>query len=74
VGRTKANRREPKSGLGQVFNFKLGHFVMKAIAQYIQTLSRLELKTWPKFCPFSLSLFMAYVIEHLLVNVNTKSS
>ncbi len=33
----KANGREPKSCLGRIFNFKLGHFVMYAIAWHIQT-------------------------------------
>ncbi len=36
LGSTKAIGREPKSCLGQVFNFKLGDFVMYAIAWYIQ--------------------------------------
>ncbi len=36
TGSTKANRREPKSCLGRVFNFKLGHFVMYATARHIQ--------------------------------------
>jgi len=36
VGSEKANGREPKSCLGRVFNFKLGHFVLYAIAQHIQ--------------------------------------
>ena len=35
-GSAKANGREPKSCLGQVFNFKLGHFVMYAMVLYIQ--------------------------------------
>ncbi len=35
-GSAKANGRKPKSCLGQVFNFKLGHFVMYAMAWYIQ--------------------------------------
>ncbi len=36
AGSAKANGREPKSCLGQVFNFKLGHFVMYAMAWSIQ--------------------------------------
>ncbi len=35
-GSAKANRREPKSCLGRVFNFKLDHFVMYAMVGYIQ--------------------------------------
>jgi hypothetical protein len=36
AGSAKANGREPKSCLGRVFNFKLGHFVLYAITQHIQ--------------------------------------
>ena len=36
AGSAKANGREPKSCLARVFNFKLGHFVMYAIAWHIQ--------------------------------------
>jgi hypothetical protein len=32
----KANGREPKSCLGRVFNFNLGHFVLHAIAWHIK--------------------------------------
>jgi len=32
AGSAKANGREPKSCLGRVFNFKVGHFVMHALA------------------------------------------
>ncbi len=35
-GSAKANGREPKSCLGRVFNFKLGHFVFYAIAWHIK--------------------------------------
>ncbi len=58
VGSAKANGREPWCCLDQVFSFKLGRFVMYAIAQHLQTRPRLELKTRPKFCPVSLSLPM----------------
>jgi hypothetical protein len=58
-GSTKAHGREPKSGLGQVFNIKLGYFAMYALAQHIQARPSLELKTRPRFCPVSLSLSMA---------------
>jgi hypothetical protein len=34
-GSAKANGREPKGCFGRVFNFKLGHFVMYAIAWQI---------------------------------------
>ncbi len=36
LGSAKANGREPKSCLGQVFNFKLDRFVMHAIARHAQ--------------------------------------
>ncbi len=39
TGSAKANGREPKSCLGWVFNFKLGHFAMYAIAHHIQKLA-----------------------------------
>ncbi len=53
--------REPKSCLGQFFNFKLGHYVIRAIAWHIQACPTLELKTRPRFCPVSLSLSMSLV-------------
>ncbi len=58
-GSSKAHGREPKSCLGRVFNIKLGHFAVYALAQHIQVRPSLELKTWPRFCPVSLSLSMA---------------
>ena len=58
AGSTKANRREPKSCFGRVFNFKLGYFVMCTIARPIQARPSLELKTRPRFRPVSLSLSM----------------
>ncbi len=45
MGRAKANGREPKSCLGQIFNFKLGHFVIHAIARHVQACPSLQLKT-----------------------------
>ncbi len=50
--------REPKSYMGQVFSFKLGHLVMHAFARHIQACLSLELKTQPRFHPVSLSLPM----------------
>ncbi len=56
AGSAKANGREdPRSGLGRIFNFKFGRFVTYAIAWYIQTCPRPELKIWSKFCLVSLS-------------------
>jgi hypothetical protein len=47
TGSMKANRREPKSCLGQVLNFKLGCFVMYITPWHIQAFPSLELKTLP---------------------------
>jgi hypothetical protein len=44
-GRSKANRREPKSCLRQVFNFKLGRFVVSVTVWHTLTHPHLELKT-----------------------------
>ncbi len=57
-GSVKANRREPKSCLGWVFNFKSGCFVICTIAWPIKARPSLELKTRPRFRPVSLSLSM----------------
>ncbi len=54
----KANGREPRSSLGQDFNFKLGCFVMSVIAWHVQAHPHLELKTQPRFHPVSLRLSM----------------
>ncbi len=66
LGSSEANRREPKSCLGWVFNFKLGCFVMYAIPWDIQARLSLELKTRPRFCPASFSLSM---FKHLVCKV-----
>jgi hypothetical protein len=58
-GSTKANGREPKSCLGQVFNFKLDCFVTYAIERHIQAHPSLELNTLPWFRPVSWSLSMS---------------
>jgi len=50
-GSMKANGREPKSCLGQVFNFKLSC----SIAAKNHTQPFLELKTWPRFSPVNWS-------------------
>ncbi len=65
LGSAKANGREPKSCLGRVFNFKLGCFVMCVIAWPTQAQLSLELKTWPRFRPVSLSLSMTACIKSL---------
>jgi hypothetical protein len=66
LGSVKANGREPKSCLGQVFIFKLGCLDMCTIALPIQVQPNLEWRTQPKFCPVSLSLSMQkpWVPEH----------
>ena len=58
-----SNGREPKSCLGQVFNFKLGCFVMCTIAWSTQAQPSLMLKTQPRFCPVSLTLSMQLAIN-----------
>ncbi len=57
-GSVKANRREPKTGLGQVFNFRLGCFDDVSVLIYADTHPRLQLKTRTRFSPLSLSLSM----------------
>ncbi len=47
--------------LGQVFNFKLDSFASKQNTSVIFLQPVLELKTWPRFCPVSLSLSMVPV-------------
>ncbi len=59
----EANRREPESCLGQVFNFKLGCFVISVIAWHTTARPRLELKTQHRFCPVSLSFSMLFVFK-----------
>ncbi len=55
----KANRRVPKSCLGQVFNFKLGHSDSMYELNCADALSHLELKTLPRFSPDSYKFSMA---------------
>ncbi len=59
AGSAKANMREPKTGLGQVFNFKLGCFDDEHVLIYADASPHLQLKTLPRFCPVSLILSMA---------------
>jgi hypothetical protein len=54
-----------KSCLGRVFKFKLAYFVMCTIAWPTQAWPSLELKTWLRFCPVSLSLSMIACIQSL---------
>jgi hypothetical protein len=42
-----SNNEEPKSCFGQVFNFKIGCFVVKRVLHGIHTCPYLELKTQP---------------------------
>jgi hypothetical protein len=50
----KVNGREPKSCLGQVFNFKLGCFCHEYNCVAQTNKPQLELKTRPLFCPLNL--------------------
>jgi hypothetical protein len=58
VGSAKVNRREPKTGLGWVFNFKLGCFDDVRVLIYADARPHLQLKTRARFSPVSLSLSM----------------
>ena len=49
----KPNRREPKSCLGQAFNFKLGRFVLSATEWHSRANPHLELKTRPRLPPIN---------------------
>ncbi len=56
-------KREFKSCLGQIFHFKLGCF---SVMVRTHTHDWMKLKTWPRFCPPSLSLSMANINKHQL--------
>jgi hypothetical protein len=62
VGSSKA-KRVNLIGLGRVFNFKIGCFVISAISWHKRERPNLELKTRPRFCPVSLSLSLLRVIS-----------
>ncbi len=70
AGSTKANGREPKSCLGQVFIFKLGCFDMCTIAWPIQVWPSLQWKTRPGFRPVSLRFSMIKVNHGLVSGAN----
>jgi len=63
AGSTKANGREPKTGLGQVLNFKLGCFDDVPVLIYVDIRPHLQLKTRPRFSSVSLSLSMVHPID-----------
>jgi hypothetical protein len=48
LGSAKANGREPKTGLGRVFNFKFGCFDDEYLLIYKDARPHPELKTWPR--------------------------
>jgi hypothetical protein len=54
----KANRIEPKSCSGLVLHFKLDSFVVIKEVHGANKRPCLNLKTRPRFCPVSLSLYM----------------
>ncbi len=64
TGRTKANEGKPKSCLGQVFHFKLGSFALLAELHGADARPYIKLKTRPRFCPASLSLYVCSVTFH----------
>jgi len=53
AGSAKTNGREPKTGLGRVFNYKLGCYDDVHVIMYADAHSYLWLKTWPRFRPVS---------------------
>ncbi len=53
AGSAKANGREPKTGLGRVFNYKLGCYDDVRVLMYAYAHPYLKLKTRPRFCPLS---------------------
>jgi hypothetical protein len=55
-----SGEREPQSGLGQVFNFKLDSFTSYQHKCMAFTQPHLKLKILSRFCPISRSLSMAY--------------
>jgi hypothetical protein len=61
-GSTKANGREAKTCLGRVFNYKLSCFNDVNVFVYVDACPHLQLKTWPRFSPISLSLPMDRLI------------
>jgi hypothetical protein len=50
-GSLKANGREPKTDLGQVFNYKLGCYDDEHVIMYTDAHPYLQLKTRPRFHP-----------------------
>jgi hypothetical protein len=58
LGRMKAIGREPKTGFGRVFNFKLGCLDDVRVLVYSDACPHLLLKTGSRFSPVSLSLSM----------------
>ncbi len=72
-GSAKANGRESKTSLGQVFNFELGCFDDVRLLIYVDARPHLKLKTQPRFSPVSLSFSMVpYFIETLNYNLKSK--
>ncbi len=53
TGSAKANRREPKTCLGRVFNYKLDCFNDVHVLIYVDAHPHFYLKTQPRFSPVS---------------------
>jgi hypothetical protein len=53
MGSVKADAREPKTCLGQVFNSKFGRFDDVHVLNYVDACPHLFLKTRPRFSPVS---------------------
>jgi hypothetical protein len=56
--------------LGQVFNSKLGRIAILHNKGLIYKQPLLELKTWPRFCPYNLSFSMTRSREPRLKGKN----
>jgi hypothetical protein len=53
TGSLKDNGREPKTCLGQVFNYKLSCLDDVHVLIYMEARPHLQLKMWPRFIPVS---------------------
>jgi hypothetical protein len=63
LGSMEANGREPKTGLGRVFNFKIGQFA----SVHNTHAADLELKTRTRSCPVNLGCPWSVCTNHGIV-------
>ncbi len=69
---TKATGREPKSCLGQIFNFKIGSIVISVNTWHGQASPHLDLKTRPRLSPISFCTPWLYLDCHWVVVISYK--